>query len=330
MESLVPKKALSPSGPAGAIADVPFRGTMVHVRAWAVSALLLACLVWSYWPTILELCAFWSRNDDYSYGPMVPFIAIYFVLRDRARFGFPRVFPCLWGLVAILVAQAIRFAGAYYDYASVERYSLVCTAVGLVLLVAGWRVVVRVKWVCLFLLLMVPLPRQIHEGTALPLQGLASGLAEFSLQSFGFFVVRNGNVLRINEDSLVAVTEACSGLRMLTAFIMVAAVVAFLVRRPAWHKAVLVFSSIPIAILTNVIRLVATSLFIVYADAPESADLFHDYAGFVMMPVALLFLLGELRLLSRISLGDRGLAVQRRVVRSFDDVGTKAIGHERA
>ena len=330
MGSLIPKKAMSQSGSVDAIAAVPFRGTMVPARAWAVSVSLLACLIWSYWPTILELCAFWSRNDDYSCGPMVPFIAIYLVLRDRARFGLPRVSPCSWGLVGILVAQAFRFAGAYYGYASVERYSLVCTAVGLVLLVAGWRVVIRAKWVFLFLLLMVPLPRQIHEGTALPLQGLATGLAEFSLQSFGFFVVRNGNVLRINEDSVVAVTEACSGLRMLTAFILVAAVVAFLVRRPAWHKAVLVLSSIPLAILTNAIRLVATSMFIVYADAPGSEVLFHDYAGFIMMPVALLFLLGELRVLSRISSGDGGLAVQRQAVRFLDDAGTKAISHERA
>jgi len=261
---------------------------------------------------------------------MVPFIAIYLILRDRARFGFSRARPCSWGLAGILSAQTIRFAGAYFGYASVERYSLVCTAVGLVWLVSGWRVVVRAKWVCVFLLLMVPLPRQVHEATALPLQGLASRIAEFSLESFGLFVVRSGNVLRINEDSFVAVTEACSGLRMLTAFILVAAVVAFLVRRPAWQKAVLVLSSIPIAIITNVIRLVATSMFIVYTDAPGAEVLFHDYAGYIMMPVALLFLLGELRLLSAISSGERALTVQRQMLHSLNDGGTEAISHDRA
>ena len=87
---------------------------------------------------------------------------------------------------------------------------------------------------------------------------------------------------------------------MLTAFIFVAVVLAFVLRRPAWQKAVIVLSSLPIAILANTLRLVMTGVFIVHMESDGNLDLFHDYVGLAMMPLALLFLLGELWVISAV------------------------------
>ena len=262
---------------------------------------LLGCLVWSYWPTITDLCVFWSRNQDYSVGALVPFAALYLVWRQRTFLLAERARPCRWGLVLLVIAEAMRQVGVYYGYGSGERYALVFAIAGVVLLAAGARVFWRLVWVFVFLLLMIPLPARIHEAIALPLQQRATSSAAFVLELLGFFVLREGNVLRLNEETSVAVAEACSGLRMLTAFVFVAAVLAFLIQRPRWHKLVLLLCSVPIAVLANAVRVVATSIFIYYAQDSALAEKFHDAAGLAMMPLALLFSMALLKFLGLLS-----------------------------
>ena len=272
-----------------------------HWRAYAALAALAACLLWSYWSTIKELCQFWARNQDYSVGALVPLVAGYLVWRDRAELGRQSVRPCWWGCGVILLAEAARLGGVYFGYGSAERYALVLCIAGTVLLAAGWAVFRRLGWVMAFLVLMVPLPARVHELIALPLQNLATASAVFGLELLGFFVMREGNVLRLESGESVAVAEACSGLRMLTAFVFVAALLAFLVSRPRWHKLVLVSFSVPVAVLCNSLRVIATSLFVHYSGSSSFTTAFHDAAGLAMMPLAILVSVGLLTLLKTVS-----------------------------
>ena len=63
------------------------------------------------------------------------------------------------------------------------------------------------------------------------------------LEVSGARVTQEGNVVMLGNNIRMAVAEACSGLRMLTAFIIVAAFVAYMVKRPRWQKGVLLASS---------------------------------------------------------------------------------------
>ena len=267
---------------------------------------LLGCLVWSYWPTLSELSAFWLRNADYSVGALVPLVALYLVYRDRQELSRAPVQPCVWGLAVLLAAELLRQVALYYGVGSGERYALVLSIAGAVLLAAGWRVARRVAWVLVFLLLMVPLPARIHEALALPLQRFAASIAVVALELLGFFVVREGQVLRLNEHASVGVAEACSGLRMLTAFVVVASLLAFLVRRPRWHKAVLLGASIPIAVFSNAVRSVLTAIVVYYSESTLVHEMFHDAAGLAMMPLGLLLSLGLLKFLGWLSADDGG------------------------
>ncbi len=259
---------------------------------------LLGCLLWSYWPTLVELAEFWARNQDYSSGALVPPAVLYLVWRQRAALLARPAQPCWWGMGLLALAEVLRQLGIYYGVGSGERYALVVSIAGVVLLAAGWRVFRRLTWVLVFLLLMVPLPARVHEAVALPLQQKAVASGAFLLELLGFFVMREGHVLRLEDRTSVAVAEACSGLRMLTAFVFVAAVLAFLIDRPRWQKAVLVLFSIPIAVASNSIRVVATSMFIYYADDPGLGEQFHDLAGLAMMPLAVGLSVGLLRFLA--------------------------------
>ena len=194
----------------------------------------------------------------------------------------------------LFLAELARICGFLSFRSSPERYALVLTIAGLVLMVAGRHVVRRVAWILLFLFLMVPLPGRV------PLQSVATTGAVFFLEASGVSVGQEGNVVVLNGETPLAVAEACSGLRMLMAFIIVAAFIAYMVRRPRWQKAVLLGSSIPVAVVCNILRISATAMLMLYVSADVAQKFFHDFAGYVMMPAAVMLLFAEIGLMDRI------------------------------
>lgn len=276
----------------------------------AVGALVLV-LLWTYWATIRGLWAEWRSDPNYSVGQLVPLVALYWIWRDRRGLRTCRIAPDWWGLGLLLFAQLARFAGLLFLYESLERYALVLTTAGLVLFVAGRQVFWRIRWILVFLLLMVPLPGRMHNALSGPLQQCASRSTAFVLEVFGADVTRRGNTISLGGQTNIGIAEACSGLRMLTAFVVVAAVFAFVVDRPRWQRAILVASSVPIAIVCNVIRLAATVMLYAVTDSSTAEHFFHDFAGITMMPLAVAMLVGELWLMAALFIPDAPSATRR-------------------
>jgi exosortase len=268
-----------------------------------ISALLvlLTITAWSYRPTIADLLRMWQGSKDYSAGQLVPLVALFFVWVERKNLGKCVLKPCwLWGVLLIVLAQAARIYGLLFMFDSVQNYSLALTVAGLVLMVTGWQVFRRVSWILLFLFLMYPLPGRVHNMVSGPLQRLATSGSVFILEAVLPQVSQQGNVVMLNENTPMAVAEACSGLRMLTAFIIVAGFVAYMVKRARWQKAVLLVSSIPVAVACNVIRIVVTAILMLLVSTEVGEKFFHDFAGLVMMPAAVLLLFGEIWLMDRL------------------------------
>lgn len=260
---------------------------------------LLGVTLWSYWPVIVSLFKDWQINEDYSAGQLVPLVAIFLVWHERKRLKECRLKPFWWAIILILIALAGRAYGLLFMYESAERYSLVLVIAGLVMMVFGWQVFRRLVWIFLFLLLMVPFPGQIHNMISSPLRTMATTGSVFILEAF-INVGRNGNVLTLNGSTTLGIEEACSGLRMLSAFIIVSAFIAYMVKRSRLQKVVLLVSSIPVAIICNIIRIVVTAILILLVNVEWADKFFHDFAGFVMMPAAVLIIFGELWLMNRL------------------------------
>jgi len=270
------------------------------LRPASVTLMLVAVAVWSYWSTIADLFKEWQRNDDYSAGQLVPLIAIYLVWRQRKTLRRCLLKPCFWGIALLILALTARIFGLLFQYESAERYSLVLTTAGLVLTVAGWQMFRSVSWILLFLFLMVPFPGRVHNLISGPLQKMATTGSVFLLEAFFLRVSQQGNVMMVNDKTL-GVEEACSGLRMLTAFIIVAAFIAYVIKRSRRQKATLLLSSIPIAVMCNILRLCVTAVLILLVSTEVAEKFFHDFAGLGMMPVAVLLMFGELWLMDKLT-----------------------------
>jgi exosortase len=265
----------------------------------AAVAFCAALIVWVFWPTAVELAEIWSNNPLYSHGYLIPAFAaaLLWMRRDRLP-GLP-FRPSLWGLAFILLGVVMRLGAAYFYIAWPERAALIPILLGAGLCLGGWA---AFRWVwpsALFLLFMVPLPGELETRLIQPLQRLSTLASTNVLQTLGFFAQADGNVIVLSEVEL-GVVEACSGLRMLSVFAALSVAVAIVLRRPLWQRLLVAFSALPIAVLCNVARISVTGVLYEVADPHLAEMVFHDVAGWLMMPLALVALLAELKLLSAV------------------------------
>lgn len=273
-------------------------GTLRSRTARTITLSFLAItFVWCFWSTLVGLLREWRNDQDYSVGQIVVPIAIYMVWADRKVLSTLKVKPLFIGYAILAVGLTCWLWGVANLHDSVQRYSLILVVAGLVLAITGPAISWRLKTPLAFLLLMVPLPGRVHNLISGPLQNTATASAFYVLELLGVTVTRDGNTLMLDHSVPIAIAEACSGLRMLSAFVVVSATFAMLTGRSSLIRAILLVSSIPIALFCNLVRLVATALLFLYTSSDLAERFFHDFAGWLMMPLAVILLIIEWRIL---------------------------------
>lgn len=263
------------------------------------AALLGAALLWATWPIWRNLTDRWSHDPRYAHGYLVPLFAGALLWLRRGKLAEASGPPSWWGLPLILAGAALQLGGVYFFYESIEDASLLFYVAGACVLLAGSRSL-RWSWPAIaFLAFMLPLPYRLEGAMAHPLQKVGTKLSTYALQTLGFPAIAEGNVIHI-EETRIGVVEACGGLGMIFTFIAMAAGVAMLIRRPLMDRLIVVASAIPIAILVNVLRITSTGVVHRMAGSVAAGMVFHDFAGWLMMPVALALLWLELAVLAHL------------------------------
>lgn len=259
------------------------------LTAGVVAFAFLAIILWSYWPTLVAMAKKWWNDPQYSQGYLVPLFAllVLYLRRDKIKDAVPTV--DFRGLILIIIGLALHVFSGYFNVDWVDGMSLLPVIAGLFWLLGGLPFI-RWAWpAILFLVFMVPLPYSVETGLGYPLQRVATLGSVFMLQTAGFPAVAEGNVIFLTQ-SRIGVVEACSGLSMLLIFFALATAVVMLYQPPWLDRLVIILSAVPIAIVTNILRITATGIAQELFGEEAAEKIFHDWAGWLMMPVALGFL----------------------------------------
>jgi exosortase len=227
----------------------------------------------------------WAREPDYSHGFLVAPLAAAFLWLRRDRFPGIRGRIAWLGLLLIGASIGLRYLGALYYVDSLDGWSLPLMIGGVVWVLGGWQVFVWAAPSVAYLWFAVPLPFQIEHAFRMPLQKLAAKLSCFSLQSLGLPAFVEGNTIFLNNNQL-EVEEACSGLRIFMTIAALAFAYIMLVRRAWWEKAIVVLCTVPIALAVNAARIVVTGLFYEFVSGEAAHKFAHDFAGWMMIPMA--------------------------------------------
>lgn len=280
-----------------------FRGDLqrpTERHAWLTIGALTVLLLYSYWPGLTNATSAWN-NPQYSHGWMVPLFSLGLLFWWRKPLGQVTPSAQVTGLGILVLSFLLRLACAKYRIVTIDMYTLVPALAGVFLLVGGWGVF-RWAWAPIgFLLFMYPLPDEATRYLLGPLQTLATIVSTYALQTLGLDAYREGNQIILGEMHL-GVVDACSGLRMLTIFIALSVALVLLGERVWWENLVILASAIPIALIVNSVRITVTGVLYQVASSEIAEMVFHDLAGWVMMPMALGMLFLEQYLLSRLFL----------------------------
>lgn len=261
--------------------------------------LVCALLAWAYWPTWGDMVGRWLRDPQYSHGFLVPVFAAFVLWTRRPTWPLVHLTGSWWGVPFLALAALLRLAGAYYYFPWLDAWSLVPCLLGLCLL-AGGAPALRWFWPAVALLVfMLPAPYQVEVALTYPLQRLATNASVYALQMLGYPALAEGNIIVLGELR-IGVLEACSGLGMLFTFFALSTAVALVIRRPLGDRVFVFLSAVPVAVGLNVARCTVTAVLHVTAGSAVANAVFHDLAGWLMMPLALAVLWLELQMLARL------------------------------
>jgi exosortase D (VPLPA-CTERM-specific) len=137
---------------------------------------------------------------------------------------------------------------------------------------------------------MIPLPTLFGTLVGNRLRLASTHLGEIILRLAGVSVFVEGNVIDLGVTQL-QVVDACSGLRYVLPLLALGVLFAYFLEKIRWKQVALVLSTIPIAVLTNGIRIGVTGI-LAERYGPEVADgFFHGFSGWLvfMLAFAILF-----------------------------------------
>ncbi|NLE38773.1 MAG: exosortase/archaeosortase family protein [Pirellulaceae bacterium] len=270
-------------------------------QLWAITggAMLLFVVVLYYQSFCWLLDYYWNYRD-YVHGYIIPFFSAWLLWDRRDMLKLDQLKGSYWG-VPIVVATVIWAIYVDYEFRHViKAFTLIPLIGGLVLLVGGWHAI-RWAWPGIaFLVFMIPVPGRYASLLSQELQAIGTRISVFVLQTLGVPAVADGNIIQLTKSRL-GVVEACSGIKMLVLFFAASVGTALYLRhRDPIIRIVIGLSAPPIAIIANVARIVITAM--IYENVSEELGekIFHDLAGWLMMPIAIALLWLETALLDRL------------------------------
>ncbi len=246
-----------------------------------------ALLAWAYHPTLAFLYEKWVGDPQYSHGFLVPLFSAYLVYQnlDRFRVADFRPWPILGGGVLILAGLLRMLAGGLLFH-QLDAISLLIALAGAALAFGGRRLLVLTAPAVLFLVFAIPLPFEIEQNLGGPLKKSATAASTYLLQSLGFPALAEGNLILI-DDVRLGVVDACSGLKMLMTFAAFSMGAVLLNRRTWFERGMVLLGIVPVAMLTNILRITATAVTHTFVHDKATNAFLHDVYGWLMMPVGL-------------------------------------------
>jgi len=247
-----------------------------HLQA----VLLTAVAIVLYGHAVTELWGDWMKDPGASYGVLIPPFALFVAwARKDMTFGIPAT-PTRSGILVVAGACLLFLLGEASAEYFITRFSLVILLVGLIWTFWGIERLKTLAFPCLLLVTMIPVPTIVYNLISLRLQLFASQFAGGILETLGYTVSTEGNVINLPRISL-GIAEACSGLRSLPSFVVMGVIFGFVRFQNPWNRLGMILFSVPLAIFVNISRIAITGM-IAYQNERFAIGFYHTFSGWLV------------------------------------------------
>lgn len=274
----------------GAFELAQYTSSQVRRQRWDMrhvigAVVLLAIGVAVRWADWMDIWNIFRRDEEASHVILTPIVVAVLVWVRRERLRRITLRTSWMGPVVVALGCLICYYGEGHGYQSLRHVGAVTIAVGCLLTMLGRELFVNFLPAFAALVFLIPMPPTFRQRISLPLERVNAVVTEDLMTVLGVAdVTRSGNQLYVNGQE-VSIVEACNGLRLFFTIVMVQYLVAFFMSLKGCVRVLLVVLSPVSAIVCNVLRLVPT-VWIMGNGSPETATVFHEVAGYAMLPLA--------------------------------------------
>ena len=231
----------------------------------------------------------WARDSYYSHGILIPFVSAYLIwqMKDELK-KIPRQ-ESVWGIRLILIGIALHLLSALFRIYFSSGFSMLIVLAGMVLHFFGREVFKKIAFPIAFLFFMIPLPMVVIANISFKLKLFAAKVATFILNSMGITAIQQGSIIHMRSAHVI-VDDVCSGVRSLVSLAALGSIAAYWMKSSMGKRLILFISTVPIAIITNVCRVIILSCVSEIWGAEHATGFLHDATGFMVFALACVLL----------------------------------------
>ncbi|MEK7274635.1 MAG: exosortase/archaeosortase family protein [Candidatus Desantisbacteria bacterium] len=251
-------------------------------------ALISVTLAGIYSPTFCWMMSLFMVDDsNYSHGFLIPFVCLWLVWQLKDKLKETVVCPAGYGIWVIAAGLIIHVVALSVKVDFISALSMLITIVGIILHLFGWRMMRVLVFPVGFLFFMIPFPDVFTIFLTYKLKIMATHGAVTTVNVIGIPCIAEGAKI-ILPDTFLEVGAPCSGIRSLISLLALGALFAYLLNISMIRRMIVFLSTIPIALLSNVIRITLLCLVahIYGKEAALPGGFFHDFTGFLVFIIA--------------------------------------------
>ena len=246
--------------------------------AWLALGVAAAAALGLYAPLLAGMAREWSEFPSLSHGFAVPVISAYLLWRRRQLLAQAPFEASTVGLPLIILGLGMLVVGSLGGEPFVARLSLPLVLFGTVLFLVGARVA-RHAWAAIaYLVFMIPLPYLTLKALTYQSRLFDAGLTATVLGWLSVPILRDGVMLHLPNMTL-EVADDCSSVPAIAALLALGAAYSQMQARPTWIRVALTLSAAPLGLLSNIVRLILTSLGAYYLGPIALNNAIHKFNG---------------------------------------------------
>ncbi len=257
------------------------------IQRFALSSIFLFI---AYLPMLKWMIHRWTEPESYyGHGFLIPIVSLYIAWQRRELLKKARLSGQTKGLVIIALGLFVHVICAALKVYFISGFSFVFVLYGLILFFFGKEVARNLLFPLFFLFAMIPLPLVLIGNLTVKLKLFVAQISTIILNKIGFPSIRDGSLIRM-PNSYIMIEAPCSGLRSLISLLTLGLLFSFAMKMSYVKKGLLFISSVPIAIATNIIRVLMLATVNDLYGEKITMGFFHDFSGYMMFGIAFISL----------------------------------------
>ena len=260
--------------------------TLVSARSRLVWVLLLVEAVVLYAPTVSWLFDRWTMSVwQHAHGLLIIPLIGYFVYRELAPLAHLPQSSSPWGFALLVPALILHAFDAGMHTQLLSAVALFLALPGFSLLMLGKERTRAIAFPLAFLAFALPIPLTFTEQIHWQLRQIMTAGSAAVVPWFGIPLFVEGTTLHM-PNGAVEIADACSGFSTLYAAVAVAALTAYSAPTRS-RKLLVMLSAVPLAVASNLLRVVVLVLLVVWKGAGILDTVVHPLSGIATFVLAL-------------------------------------------